>query len=234
MKKRITMWLGLAAMLLVGSVQARFLSMDPAPVEPNNPQTFNRYSYANNNPYQYTDPDGRDAVPIVFPDYKITVGPLSVPGLGHAGVLLINNSNGYTKYYEYGRYDSAGKGIVRTVPVSNVTIGKYGAPTPASLQKTLGEISSKAGHSGRIAGAYVKSDNFNDMQSYAEGRMEQNTNANREGYSLTSNNCATFATGVVNSGEPTFNSSSVVPTNAVDDWKNGRTEVTYDPNKKDR
>ncbi len=41
----------------------RFLSIDPASVAGNiisNPMMFNRYAYANNNPYKYVDPDGRD------------------------------------------------------------------------------------------------------------------------------------------------------------------------------
>ena len=37
----------------------RFLSTDPEPVNPNNGSNFNRFWYANNNPYKYTDPDGR-------------------------------------------------------------------------------------------------------------------------------------------------------------------------------
>jgi len=37
----------------------RFLAIDPAGFDPQNPQSFNRYAYANNNPYKYVDPDGR-------------------------------------------------------------------------------------------------------------------------------------------------------------------------------
>ncbi len=71
-------------------------------------------------------------IPIVFPDYIITVEtrPITVKipdylpyidilpnevrvphtknklsDLGHAGVLFINGKTGVTKYYEYGRYD---------------------------------------------------------------------------------------------------------------------------------
>ncbi len=37
----------------------RFLAIDPAGFDPQNPQSFNRYAYGNNNPYGFVDPDGR-------------------------------------------------------------------------------------------------------------------------------------------------------------------------------
>jgi len=47
----------------------RFLSVDPAPVDFENPHLFNRYAYANNNPYRYVDPQGE--LPIFVPLYVI-------------------------------------------------------------------------------------------------------------------------------------------------------------------
>ncbi len=41
----------------------RFTTVDPAGVNPANPTSFNRYAYANNNPYRFIDPDGRNANP---------------------------------------------------------------------------------------------------------------------------------------------------------------------------
>lgn len=40
----------------------RFLSVDPVTAYSNPLVTFNRYWYANNNPYRFTDPDGRQSV----------------------------------------------------------------------------------------------------------------------------------------------------------------------------
>ncbi len=40
----------------------RFLAIDPVDFHEGNIHSFNRYAYANNNPYVYIDPDGRSAV----------------------------------------------------------------------------------------------------------------------------------------------------------------------------
>lgn len=45
-------------------VIGRFMSMDPVGFKENNPMSFNRYLYVNNNPYKYKDPDGRELTTI--------------------------------------------------------------------------------------------------------------------------------------------------------------------------
>ncbi|MGH8487371.1 MAG: glycohydrolase toxin TNT-related protein, partial [Gammaproteobacteria bacterium] len=38
----------------------------PAGFDPQNPQSFNRYAYANNNPYRYVDPNGESPLDVGF------------------------------------------------------------------------------------------------------------------------------------------------------------------------
>jgi uncharacterized protein RhaS with RHS repeats len=43
-------------------IAGRFLSVDPVTTDTKTGRSFNRYVYAQNNPYRYTDPDGREAL----------------------------------------------------------------------------------------------------------------------------------------------------------------------------
>jgi len=193
------------------------------------------YAFVHNNPMIYVDPDGKDAILIVFPDYKISTPVGKVGGLGHAGVLLIDNKTGVTKYYEYGRYDKENKGLTRKVTISNVEIGKDGKPTTESLNKVLGQISDKSGQSGRIDGAYIVSDEFDAMNDYAKGKLEENKDPDRKEYSLSSNNCGTFAADCVNQDESVDAPWLVnpTPTNIVEEYQEeGNAKVTYDPKNK--
>uniref|UniRef100_UPI0024B5B4AA RHS repeat-associated core domain-containing protein n=1 Tax=Chitinivorax sp. B TaxID=2502235 RepID=UPI0024B5B4AA len=52
------------------AVAGRFLAMDPVDVKPEKLHSFNRYGYANNNPYRFVDRDGRDTVSILFTQSK--------------------------------------------------------------------------------------------------------------------------------------------------------------------
>src|SRR5690606_3121094 len=62
-----------------------------------NPVNLNVYCYGANNPVKYVDPDGLDAIPIVFKDYLITTSIGRLSSLGHAGILLIDNKTGFTR-----------------------------------------------------------------------------------------------------------------------------------------
>jgi RHS repeat-associated protein len=51
-------------------VLGRFMGIDPVDFQASNLHSFNRYTYANNNPYKYVDPDGRMAF-LVVPVYAL-------------------------------------------------------------------------------------------------------------------------------------------------------------------
>ncbi|MFT5836106.1 MAG: hypothetical protein ACI9RG_001000 [Sulfurimonas sp.] len=162
-------------------------------------------------------------IPIVFPDYKITVNipkenydPIpyfdfdnfSTPaykerfeGLGHAGVLIINGETGTTKYFEYGRYDKRALGKVQKIEnLPNVKVNN-GKIILRSLKDALNKISRESGKNIRIEGVYIEVENkFNFMLGYAKLREHQNNNPKRKPYSLTSNSCVHFAKEVTSKG----------------------------------
>lgn len=68
----------------------RFLSIDPRAANPEDPKTYNRYAYANNNPYKYTDPDGEFAflVPVAMFVGKEIVAEMASRATGGATDLF--------------------------------------------------------------------------------------------------------------------------------------------------
>jgi len=154
-------------------------------------------------------------IPIVFPEYRITVDtprrnvdllpwvdfdnfivPKSsqkISNLGHAGILMINGVSGLTKYYEYGRYDyPEKKGVVRGVPVPDAKPGSNGVE-PKSLIPVLSQVSRVAGKGGRIEGVYLEATAvFERLNQRVAIQKSLNNNPNRREYDLTSNSCIHF------------------------------------------
>lgn len=52
----------------------RFLSVDPVTANAANGSNFNRYWYANNNPYRFVDPDGRQSRETITPPTTVGTG----------------------------------------------------------------------------------------------------------------------------------------------------------------
>lgn len=152
-------------------------------------------------------------VPIVFPDYKITVevAPREVDvlpwfefdnfefrhkdkysNLGHAGVFFANGSTGTTKYYEYGRYDNAGLGLVRRVPVPDAR-ASGGNIDLSSLKPVFKKLSRVSGQNGRIEGVYLEvQGKFQAMLDEAERRKKLNEDPNRKKYDILNYSCIHF------------------------------------------
>ena len=215
------------------AVLGRFMTVDPLAEKY---YSESLYTYCYSNPINCIDPNGKDGIYIAFPDYKISTPIGKIGNLGHAGVLLIDNKTGVTKYYEYGRYDKEGKGVVRTFAVPNVKIGQDKKPTLESLNKTLSIISEQAGHAGRIEGAYIESDKFKEMKNYAESKIAENANSKRKEYSLRNNNCGTFAADVLKQDPSVKDKAPVIidprPNSIVKECQDNFKSLNYDPKKR--
>lgn len=155
-------------------------------------------------------------IPVVFPDYKITVevqktkvdvfpwvtfDNFNIPAykdrisnLGHAGILFVNGKTGTTKYYEYGRYGPP-KNIGLVVKARNLPDAalKNGKIEFTSLKKPLSFISRISGQSGRIQGVYIEVEKkYDAMFAHAELRKSQNASPARRPYDLITNSCIHF------------------------------------------
>ena len=184
------------------------------------------YMYCGGNPINVIDIDGRDAIYIAFPKYRAN----GIPFTGHAGVLLIDNKTGLTKYYEYGRYNGSRIGKVRPVTIPNVVIGKDGKPTLKSLNRVLKQLSDISGDHGDIEGAYIISDKFKEMNDYAKNKMKENDDPKRKKYSIINNNCATFAEDVITQDKSVDKPFTIIksPVNIVSEYQDkGNARVQY-------
>jgi len=196
----------------------RWLSVDPVLH-----YNFGPYCAMENNPISKGDPYGRDAIILIWNNYPSGGWALT----GHAGVLLIDNVTGMTKYYEYGRYDADKIGQVMTYSVPNVVMGDDGRPSAESLHKVLKAISEHSATTNKnsddektwdLKGAYFISEDFDEMKEYADERLKENLEPNREEYNLINNNCGDFACDIVR-----------VADDVPDFWITASEEVNSDP-----
>jgi RHS repeat-associated protein len=196
------------------------------------PKKLALYSYALQQPLVHVDPDGRDALIVAFTEYKVGTPLGRLPYLGHAGIVLIDNKTGATRYYEYGRYDAAQKGIVvrRTVP--DVVMGEKGSPTQESMARLLKAVSEKGGKGSAIEGAYIKNDNYKQMVDKAEARKSENDDPNRKPYGNVQNNCYSFACEIAESGGASTPLSIIDwPNQSIGDLQRQNPSVRFDPQK---
>lgn len=130
----------------------RFLSVDPVTADGNNGGNFNRYWYANNNPYKFTDPDGR----FVLQAGGI-IGGAIVGVLVTAGGDLIRGEISSGGTYAGAAAGGAVAGAILTTTGNPVLAGAAGGATSSALQQKIdtGQVNGADVATGAVVGGVV-------------------------------------------------------------------------------
>lgn len=173
------------------------------------------YGYALNNPTTIIDPHGLAGCYVLFPDYPIEYQPgrTSTWLGGHAGVLGWDSS-GSTRYYEFGRYGSAGQwgrfigpqgpgseGNIRRLTIPDLEIGPDGNPTAESWQNLLDALSQRAGRNTDTDLDCDEDANENDIYDFIDRFANNPERPNYSWYPWSANHCRTFASDAFGAGQ---------------------------------
>jgi hypothetical protein len=114
--------------------------------------------------------------------------------LGHAGIAYANGETGFTRYWEYGRYDAAARGICRNVSVPDLKITPDFEPDPDSLNRLFARVSETSGGGTRVAACLcrVPRGASDKLEAYCR-RVDQATkDQSFNAYSAFRNSCLHF------------------------------------------
>ncbi|OJV43322.1 MAG: hypothetical protein BGO25_08220 [Acidobacteriales bacterium 59-55] len=199
----------------------RFSSPDPVlstPLHILNPQRWNKYAYAINNPLSYTDPDGRDAVAVNFSK--------EIPIVGHQGIMSVraDGTATYARFGPVGGSKPTGEGLVQSFTLTTrVQFDANGQPTANSLNALKTELSTsdlspeKGQGVGTIRLNYFKTSDAEtaNLDQYIKQQQEASDRGKSPRYNVVTNNCTMFcqrglvAAGVLNQNQA--NHGSLAP-----------------------
>jgi RHS repeat-associated protein len=122
----------------------RFLGVDPMAVDTTNAFNFNRYAYANNSPYKFTDPDGRiawamigapvAAAALLYVGYHVATHPIGNSTAGQSdGLSGLLGSSDTLPFY---------------TPVLNEAATPEGTATDEGIRKAKERLNPAAGDAG--------------------------------------------------------------------------------------
>ena len=171
------------------SLAGRFATPDPMTVNALrlvNPQRWNRYAYAVNNPLTFTDPTGLDAVVFNF------VG--GAYGAGHIGIMAVNPDGsglygGFNPVHGDRPFDSGSVFTIQVAPGS-IALGDNGRPTPESWAMLKQRVRQDGNHDPRlIRAAYYKT---SAVETAALEQFIRVTAESPPSYNVVTNSCLTF------------------------------------------
>ena len=125
----------------------RFTGIDPAPVDPNDHRSFNRYSYGFNNPYKYVDPDG---------NFAFLVAAFAAVSTFYTTQSAINAYNNNTSVFDEGISPSGAKAAAKSLAFNaSLSLGIGGG---ALIAKPLLSNATKRVGRGQQLGNSIKTD----------------------------------------------------------------------------
>jgi RHS repeat-associated protein len=197
--------------------QGRFTSPDPisgTPLHIINPQRWNMYAYAVNNPLSYVDPDGRDAIAVNFKK--------EVPLGGHEGIISVH-ANGAAQYARFGPRGGSrpfGEGQVDRYDLQPVQFGSHGLPTDASYKALVDQVAKFEGQDpSTVRMNYFKTSEADTLALDAWIKRLKDASDRRQApaYDVTRQNCATFCIAGLIQGNAIENRNiSIIPNRLFD------------------
>jgi RHS repeat-associated protein len=190
------------------SSMGRFMQPDPlfaTPLHVVNPQRWNMYAYVVNNPTNYIDPDGKDAIAVNFVN--------EVPLGGHEGVIVVH-ADGSATYARFGPEHAASPadaGKVTVQALNSVTFQGNGLPTDASYKELSEEVAKIEGQPASTVGFnYFKTSEADSIA--LDNWMQEWKTHQAPDYNVTNQNCATFCIAGLIQGHAIENKNiSIIP-----------------------
>lgn len=170
------------------STMGRFMQSDrlfATPLDVVNPQGWNMYAYVLNNPANYIDPDGKDAIAVNFAN--------GVPLGGHEGIIVVH-ADGSATYARFGPEHTAypaDKGRITIKALNSVKFGSNGLPTDASYKELSEEVANIEGEPASTVGFnYFKTSEADSVA--LDNWMQEWKTHQAPDYNVSNQNCATF------------------------------------------
>lgn len=143
----------------------RFLSPDPIAPTPGNVFNFGRYTYANNNPYRYTDPDGRDITEALGGLFFESWSGITGHGF-HGGQILGALKDGYN-----GQGGGVGHAILQDAGTISVAFGIAGAAKGGAALITRFVAKKAVGEGAELASSLAKANKISHIFSQSRHNL---------------------------------------------------------------